>query len=115
VATTLNNLALLQKKLNQNQAALGNYEEALALRRALAKTNPRAYGIDYATTLVMGVYLFNQSKSNLQEAKEILQKFKEVPRAQSLLGWIDKFDKKNIDEIKSSSYKQSIDISKTEN
>jgi hypothetical protein len=38
-----------------------------------------------------------------------------VPRAQSLLGWIDKFDKKNIDEIKSSSYKQSIDISKTEN
>jgi tetratricopeptide (TPR) repeat protein len=48
---TLNNLASLQDKLNQNQAALGNYEEALALRRALAKTNPSAFNPDVAMTL----------------------------------------------------------------
>ncbi|MBD3794567.1 MAG: hypothetical protein IE878_04890 [Epsilonproteobacteria bacterium] len=45
------------------------YTEALEIRRALAKTNPDAFKIDYTRTLIMGVDLFGEDRGNLQEAK----------------------------------------------
>jgi tetratricopeptide (TPR) repeat protein len=93
-SAVLNNLALLQDKLNQNQAALGNYEEALALYKALAKTNPRAYGIDYARTILIGVLALGESKENLNEAKKILQNFRGVPQAEQFLKMIEIVEQK---------------------
>jgi tetratricopeptide (TPR) repeat protein len=51
VATTLNNLAILQSDKNEFPQALVNYEEALKIRRELAKENPRTYLPDVAMTL----------------------------------------------------------------
>jgi tetratricopeptide (TPR) repeat protein len=51
VATTLNNLAILQKDQNDYVSASSNFTEALAIRRDLAAENPRTYLPDVATTL----------------------------------------------------------------
>jgi tetratricopeptide (TPR) repeat protein len=48
VATTLNNLAALQKDKNEFAAAEAAYREALAIRRRLAEANPQAYLPDVA-------------------------------------------------------------------
>jgi hypothetical protein len=72
----LNNLAILQKKLNQNQEALGNYGEALQIRRALAKENPSAFNPDVAMTLNNLANLqvkLNQNQEALGNYGEALQ------------------------------------------
>ncbi|MGD1861172.1 MAG: tetratricopeptide repeat protein, partial [Leptolyngbyaceae cyanobacterium] len=51
VATTLNNLAVLQSVQNELSTAQASYEEALQIRRTLAEENPRTYLPDVATTL----------------------------------------------------------------
>ena len=85
VAGTLNNLAISYAEQNNVALALQPYTEALELYRKLAKTNPKAYEINYAKILGMGVDLLGQDKGNLKIAKEILTKYPDVYRAQSLL------------------------------
>jgi hypothetical protein len=51
VATTLNNLGLLQADRHELAGAAASYREALDLWRRLAKANPEAYLPDVATTL----------------------------------------------------------------
>lgn len=43
------------------------------------------YGADYAKSLIVSVYFFNKSKSNLEKARKILNLFKDDSRAQCLL------------------------------
>ena len=51
VATTLNNLGNLSGDENRNAEARKQFEEALAIRRSLAKKKPNVYLPDVATTL----------------------------------------------------------------
>jgi tetratricopeptide (TPR) repeat protein len=92
VATTLNNLAILQKAKNEYAQALENYEEALKIYRDLAKENHEAYEIDYARMLIMGAYLFEKDKEELKRAKKILEKYPNVYTAQRLLELIKTFE-----------------------
>ena len=92
VAMTLNNLAILQKDQGEFNEAEKNYKEALEKYRKLAEQSPKGYGIDLANTIVMGVDLLNQDKSQLKEARSILEEFKHIPRAIKLLGTIDKLE-----------------------
>ena len=94
VANTLNNLADLYNKVNRIKEAEEAHLKALEIYRALAKTNPEAYGIDLAISLVMGVYLLNQPIDNLNEAEDILKGLREIPKAEQLLGIIEKLRKK---------------------
>jgi len=55
--------------------------------------NPSRYEIDYASQLIRGVALFNKDKSGLKEAKALLMKYKEIPKAQQLLRRIETLDK----------------------
>jgi len=74
VATTLNNLANLQKAKNEFGDALEKYEEALQIYRKLAEENPRTYLPDVAMTL--------NNLANLQKAKnefgDALEKYEEA-------------------------------------
>jgi tetratricopeptide (TPR) repeat protein len=94
VAMTLNNLAVLYRVTNQMQKAEQACSEALRLYRALAKSNPKVYGIDLANSLVMGVDLLKQPSSNLDEAETTLQNFRGIPKAEWLLGLIEKLRKR---------------------
>ena len=77
-AATLNNLALLHADDSSKRAkAEEEYTEALDIRRALAKENPKVYGYYYATTLIMGVYYFDDSLANLDEALVLLEQYDE--------------------------------------
>ena len=58
VATTLNNLALLQSDLHQYDKAEENYTEALRIYRDLAEVNPDAYRIHYAIVLGCISYMY---------------------------------------------------------
>jgi tetratricopeptide (TPR) repeat protein len=56
-AGALNNLAVLHRAKNELESALQEYEEALEIRRELAKENPSAYLPDVAMTLInIGIY-----------------------------------------------------------
>jgi len=90
VAMTLNNLANLYNKVNRVKESEKMYLEALGLYRSLAKNNPSSYGIDLAKSLVTGVYLLNQPVKNLDEAESVLKEFKGIPKADWLLGIIQK-------------------------
>ncbi|MEE9904222.1 MAG: tetratricopeptide repeat protein [Chlorobium sp.] len=68
-ATTLNNLANLQKARNEFEAAELGYREALQIRRELAATNPQAFLPYVATTLNNLAAL--QSDKNEFEAAEL--------------------------------------------
>ena len=89
VAETLNNLATFYYSDKRLEEAENAYNEALDIYKPLSKKNPNAYGIDLANTLVMGVDLINQPRASLKEAREILLKFKGIPRADNLLLIID--------------------------
>jgi hypothetical protein len=51
VALMLNNLGTEQREVNALEAAKASYDEALAIRRKLAKRDPVAYGSDLVGTL----------------------------------------------------------------
>jgi hypothetical protein len=87
IANTLNNLAVLESDENHNDKARGYYNEALEKYRDLAKTNPNAFEIDYARTLIIGVYLLREDRGALEEAKKILlkERYKNIYEAQKLL------------------------------
>ncbi len=93
VAMTLNNLANLYNDQNRLKDAEKAYSEALDIRRVLADVNPNAYGIALANTLVMGVDLLKQPKDGLDEAERMLKSFKGIPKADNLLGLIEKMKK----------------------
>ncbi len=88
---TLANLYSDDNRLKEAEAA---YNEALTLRRALAKTNPNAYGISCANTLIMGVHLLGKPNSYLDEAEVLLKGYSGVYRADRLLGFIKKLRKR---------------------
>ena len=86
VATTLNNLAILQKAQNHLSTAQANYQEALQIRRTLAEANPRTYLPYVATTLINLSIFYLQAQPNQErsiafavEALELLHDFQDVP------------------------------------
>ena len=94
VATTLNNLVSLYVGLKKMEEAENSYQEAHDIYQDLASRHPRAYGIDYAKLLVMGFALLSKPKEYLEEAKAILDKYSEYPKAQELLSRMDKLGKR---------------------
>ncbi|MDO4691431.1 MAG: tetratricopeptide repeat protein [Porphyromonadaceae bacterium] len=90
VATAQQNLAILYWKLRMQEKAEEAYQEARNILYELASFNPKAYGIDYANTLVMGVVSLGRPTEELEEARAILLKYPEHPKAQELLKIIDK-------------------------
>ena len=89
VAITLNNLAIFYLDLKDKEGAEKAYQEAHDIYKDLASRHPRAYGIDYAKLLVMGFDLLDKPKEDLKEAKAILDKYPEHPKAQELLSHIE--------------------------
>ncbi|GGG23779.1 hypothetical protein GCM10011344_25700 [Dokdonia pacifica] len=94
VAMTLNNLAVLHKARNEFQLALKSYEESLRLYKSLAEKHEKVYDVIYAQSFLMGVFLFKKDTSGIEEIKEILQRYAEVPQAKKLLKTIDNLEKK---------------------
>ena len=94
VATTLNNLVSLYVGLKKIEDAEKAYQEAHDIYKDLASRHPRAYGIDYAKLLVRGFDLLGKPKEDLEEAKAILGKYPEHPKAQELLSRIEKLGKR---------------------
>ena len=94
VAMALNNLALLYLDLEDEEEAEKAYQEAHDIYQDLASHHPRAYEIDYAQLLVMGFNLLGRPKEYLEEAKEILGKYSDHPKAQELLSRIEELGKR---------------------
>ena len=83
VATTLNNLAVLHDDLNQFSAAEKEYNEALDIRRKLAKDNPNAYLPDVAMTLNNLAALhcnLNHFEAAEDEYKEALETYRKLAK-----------------------------------
>ena len=88
VAATLNNLATLHSDTHDFEAAEKEYQEALGIRRELAKTTPEAYLPYVATTLNnlatlhSDIHDFKAAEKEYQEALAIYRKFaKTTPEA----------------------------------
>ena len=93
VAASLNNLTTLYLELEKKEDAEKAYLEAHDIYQKLASCHPRAYEIDYARILVMGFDLLGKPKEDLEEAKAILSKYPEHPKARKLLSAIEKLAK----------------------
>ena len=93
VAATLNNLTTLYLELGKKEDAEKAYQGAHDIYQKLANRHPRAYEIDYARILVMGFDLLGKPKEDLEEAKAILGKNPEHPKARKLLSAIEKLAK----------------------
>ena len=92
VAMTLNSLLILYLSQKRKEEAEKAYQEAHDIYQKLASHHPQAYEIDYARILVIGFDLLNKPKKDLEEAKEILGKYPEHPKAQKLLSRIEQLD-----------------------
>ena len=88
VAMALNNLAALY--LEEGEDAEKVYQEAFDIYRRLTNTHE----INYASLLIMGVSLLDKPTEHLEEAKAILSKHEELPKAQELLSFIENLPKK---------------------
>ena len=93
VAMTLQNLTILYLGLGKKEDAEKAYLEAHDIYQKLAIRHPRAYEIDYARILAMGFNLLGKPKEDLEEAKAILGKYPEHPKARKLLSAIEKLAK----------------------
>ena len=93
VAMSLQNLTILYPSLGKKEDAEKTYLEAHDIYQKLANRHPRAYEIDYAMILVMGFYLLGKPKEDLEEAKAILSKYPEHPKAQELMSFIEELAK----------------------
>ena len=89
VAMTLYNLVFLYIKLEREEDAEGAYQEAYDIYQRLAHSHPIPYEIDYAEILVMGAYLLDRQSKYLEEAKAILDRYPEHPRARKILSSIE--------------------------
>ena len=94
VAMTLNNLVLFYLDLKDEENAEKAYQEAHDIYQKLASHHPRVYEINYAKLLVMGFDLLGKPKEDLEEAKAILGKYSDHPKAQKLLSRIEQLDKR---------------------
>ena len=94
VAMTQQNLTLLYLHLVKKEGAEKAYQEAHSIYQELANHHPRAYEIDYARILVIGIESLGKPKEDLEEAKAILGKYPEHPKAQELLSRIEQLDKR---------------------
>ncbi len=94
LAMTQESLALLYLQQGKEEDAERAYQEAHDIYQKLAGKHPRAYEIDYARMLVMGFALLGKPKEDLEEAKEILDKYPEHPKAQELLSSIEELAKR---------------------
>ena len=89
VAMTLYNLVFLYIKLEREEDAEGAYQEAYDIYQRLAHSHPIPYEIDYAEILVMGACLLDRQRKYLEEAKAILDRYPEHPRARKILSSIE--------------------------
>ena len=89
VAMTLYNLVFLYIKLEREEDAEGAYQEAYDIYQRLAHSHPIPYEINYAEILVMGAYLLDRQRKYLEEAKAILDRYPEHPRARKILSSIE--------------------------
>jgi len=87
VATTLNNMAIIQNERNEISQALKKHEEALQIRRELAKENLKTFSHDVAMTLTnlavlqKGLHNFPEALAKYEEALQIYRTLaKENPR-----------------------------------
>ena len=90
---TQQNLTILYLGLGKKEDAEKAYLEAHDIYQKLASCHPRAYEITYAKILAMGFNLLGKPKEDLEEAKAILGKYPEHPKARKLLNAIEKFAK----------------------
>ena len=93
VATSLNNLTTLYLRLEKKEDAEKAYQGAHDIYQKLASRHPATYKIDHAKILAMGFYLLGKPKEDLEEAKAILSKYPEHPKARKLLSAIEKLAK----------------------
>ena len=89
VAMILNNLTLLYLRQGKKEEAEKAYQRAHDIYQELAAHHPRSYKIKYAKILVIGFDFLGKPKEYLEEAKEILGKYPEHPKAQELLKFIE--------------------------
>ena len=71
VAETLNNLAILYSDTQRHVEAEKAYQEALELRRKLARANPAAYEPDMATTLNNLAILYSTPNATVRRRSRI--------------------------------------------
>jgi hypothetical protein len=80
---TLNDLAVLQSKRNDFPSAEAGYQEALRIRRDLARTNPQAYLPDVALTL-NNLAVLKKAKNDFPSAEagyqETLKVYRDLAR-----------------------------------
>ncbi|WP_422107492.1 tetratricopeptide repeat protein [Winogradskyella sp.] len=69
VASTLNNLAILQKNNNELEGAEKNYLEALDIRRKLAEQNPNAY-LSYVASTLNNLAVLQSDNNELEGAEK---------------------------------------------
>ena len=93
VAMSLQNLTILYPSLGKKEDAEKTYLEAHDIYQKLANRHPRAYEIDYAMILVIGFNLLDKSEEDLEEAKAILGKYPEHPKARELMSFIEELAK----------------------
>ena len=93
VAATLNNLTTLYLELGKKEDAEKAYQRAHDIYQKLASCHPKAYEIDYAMILLIGFNLLDKSEEDLEEAKAILGKYPEHPKAQELMSFIEELAK----------------------
>ena len=93
VAMTLQNLTILYLRLEKKGNAEKAYQEAHDIYQKLASRHHGTYEIDYAKILAMGFDLLGKPKEDLEEAKAILGKYPEHPKARKLLNIIEKLAK----------------------
>ena len=93
VAATLNNLTTLYLELGKKEDAEKAYQRAHDIYQKLASCHPKAYEIDYAMILLIGFNLLDKSEEDLEEAKAILGKYPEHPKARKLLNIIEELAK----------------------
>ena len=93
VAVTQQNLTILYLRLEKKEDAEKAYLEAHEIYQKLANRHHGTYEITYAKILVMGFDLLGKPKEDLEEAKAILGKNPEHPKARKLLSTIEKLAK----------------------
>ena len=93
VAMTLQNLTILYLGLGKKEDAEKAYLEAHEIYQKLASRHPATYKIDHARLLAIGFGLLGKPMEDLEEAKAILGKYPEHPKARKLLNIIEKLAK----------------------
>ena len=90
---TQQNLTIFYLRLEKKEDAEKAYQEAHDIYQKLASRHHGTYEITYAKILAMGFNLLGKPKEVLEEAKAILGKYPEHPKARKLLSAIEKLAK----------------------